>query len=360
MDRLDFFIIVVGVFLAFLFYHVWNRVNPQSGFGKITDWIGLYFFNVVIYSLIGAYWRQDILSISLVTISQATISFSVYYLYSCVFLNRRNFLVQLFYLVLITFLLHPGLDYILGKDETWGAAKIHITLGVLFYIGYVFSHPTDQASLDESNWKKLISSWQKFGFVEWGMFLFGILHFAFLQIHKTQSTNTDFFYALTACIWTMAVSGTTSWIVHLLSGRDYDEFPIMVVGFWAGFAAFSSLPLEGGLGGLFFLGLVAGLIPSTLSTLLMPKFRSWSRYTIIMGSGMGGVLGFLGETFLLPSRREAHVLWDGFLDKVWIFAGLVFVSMLVGWIAIGVGILLDKILPTKQEASIGEKESGNR
>jgi hypothetical protein len=358
MDRIDSLITLLGILFSFGFFWFWNQFNSRKESVKDTEWFGLYLFNLVAYLgfqilffdglQLNSKSGSDLGLIDLGLIASANLSFSLYFLFARVFLMERIFLVRILFLFLISILYHPLLQKNIFVDDGWGSTHFFLSLAGFTFVGYVFLVSSSGLEQDEKfSFKRL-----ELNLTQWIVFFFGLLHVGFLSQENFQTQGMEFFRAITNSIWVMSVAGLVSWLVHRMSSRSFPEDLVLLCGLLSGFAAYSSLPLGGNLWYITLLGFFAGLLPSVLASFALgnlksPVFNSPALYLILFGAGWGGLLGYLGYPLIHYPDRNAYESLLTLQDRGISILIVLFSSFFIGWIGVGLAILVDKIFPPK-------------
>jgi hypothetical protein len=364
MERIDSLILLLGMLLSFGFFWFWNQWNPKKDSVKDTEWFGLYLFNMVAYvgvqilffgaamlesnsksgSVLGLGLESDIFDLSL--IASANLSFGLYFLFARIFLMERIFLVRILFLVLISILYHPLMQNFIFVEDGWGATHYFLSLVGFVFVGYVFFHSSSQVKSEDKLSYKIL----ELDLTHWVVFFFGLLHIGFLSQVNFQSYGMEIFRAISNSIWVMSIAGLVSWLVHRMSGRNFPEDTVLLCGLLSGFAAYSSLPLGANLWHLSLLGFVSGLLPAVLATFALGNLKSPALYMIFLGAGWGALIGYLGFPLLNYPDRNAYESLLTLQDRGISILLVLFSSLLIGWIGVGLAILVDKIFPPKPSA----------
>lgn len=354
MDRIDSLYLFLGLILVFPFFHFWNQNIKSTKRIPPVEWLGLFFFYQV-FQVLGSgviYHSGEFQWKGIETIAQSTVGFVLYYLFANSFLSERVFPVRLFFLLWIGLVLHPVHKYFLDWEPSWGSGEFHLSLASLVFLGYVFLSKSQETIHSEkvSQSDTIHDTIRELDFIDSAYFLFGLFSLALLQMGNLPRSGMDSMHSLSMCFWTVSVSGMTAWFVHTMSGRRYSANGVVITAIWAGFSAYSSLPLSAGIGGLLLLGFGAGILPTVLSTIALRKVPNWNLFILFFGSGWGGILGILSYGFLQYSEFDSFEVLGSLRNRLILSGFVIFSTLLIGWVGVGIGILLDRIYSGKKSS----------
>lgn len=350
MDRIASLTLLVGISLSFAFYIFWDRIHKKQSFVRDSEWFGLYLLNFAMHTIIQVLvFHKDLTHIQDSEIfSSAAISFSFYFIFARLFLVERIFQVRVLFLVLMSGVYLTGMKLFFSGEvewfgllpsDGWNSLSLFLSGAGFTIVGLVF--------LDKEE-KKIDESFS-ISLVYWVTLFLGILHFGILGSGVEALNNMDIFHALSLCLWCMSISGLVSWLVHRLSGRAYSEDYSILLGLLSGFSAFSGLPMGASLGNLALLSFVAGLFPAVMLTTFLKYFSRVPILGILLGLGWGSFIGYLSyDVVNYPDRSSYESLVD-FPNRGLAIIIVLFISMVLGWIGVGLGILLDLAFPTQQK-----------
>jgi ammonia channel protein AmtB len=340
MERLDSILAIFGISLCFLLIHVWNRTASTSE-DRVQPgtWVVLYFFNLI-FSVLkdGILHQGGVLRIDHISaITEPSLGFGFFFIFAKSFLDKRSLSVQLTFMILLSGILFPELrDYILANGG-WDGGAYHIVLAVMVWLGIVFL----------SSSKEETYSNEKLKILEWFSWIFGLLHIHFLQPSIITLDRMDIVISFMGSFWSMGVGGVTAWLVYKLIGRqDYEEWYI-ILGIWAGYAAFSSLSPNTSIWLVFILSLLAGVMPALFFPYINQFTKSSPTSIILGGAGWGGLLGYLSSP-IVDGMNPLNYDQLSLVGEKFYFILIIFtVVSLVGLLGIGLGIVLDKVNQTR-------------
>lgn len=340
MERLDSILAIIGVALCFLFIYIWNKTASSSE-EKVQPgtWIVFYFINLIFYAIKdGILHQEGALRLDHISaITEPSLGYGFFFIFAKIFLDKRSLSVQLMFMFLVSGILFPGLKIFISNSAGWDGGAYHISLAALVWVGIVFLPSREE----EKNTDR------KFGILDWFSWIFGLLHISFLQPSILSLDRMDIVISFIGSFWSMGVGGVTAWSVYKLIGRQENEEWYVILGIWAGYAAYSSLPPNTNTWSVFILSHLAAIIPAIFFPFINDLTKNSSLSILLGGAGWGGLLGYLSSPLMdgMNPLNYDHLRFVG--GKFYFVLVILMAVSLVSLVGVGLGIVLDKINQTK-------------
>ncbi|WCL50488.1 hypothetical protein [Leptospira sp. GIMC2001] len=362
MDPISSLYILLGLIGSVVFYTYWLEfINRSNTYPR--NWIMLYIMNIFLHMIKAILIDDKILDLNLFPIfAYANINFTIFFVFATIFLSDRNLSVQIVFLILISIVTQPLFFDKLVDIDSFGTARIFFSLGSMLVVGIVFLYKSFVTNLtisinsSEDKSQRLKAeidspfNVSKLSSASIFLFSYGYLPLVFLQMGLADNNNNyeigwmENIRSLSVIFIMSLSSAFFAWIVGCFQGKSRsDELDwTIITGANTGLVVGCSLPMQAPIWYLILFSILIGMIVALIYSIVFRKLGNPLLSFQVISLLLGGMIGFMSLPLINNPDQSSYELLIFVMDRVYVSILIIFVSAILTWIGIGLGILIDK------------------